>query len=199
MIEPAVESKPGLVHVDGLPARVYNEAAFRYFLGVERRRAERTRHHLLLVLVSARKHLRTRPRLAPQAAQSVLWVLGACLREVDLVGWYRDGVVAAALLPIIGVATPNTRQALAARVTDVLKRNLPHDERALAGARHRAGSQTEEVAMSRRPHSAPSSEPGTALRRAASSAGHQLHPIARRQSRPAVSNPCLPRSSSATR
>ncbi len=119
-----VDSQPGLVDIGGQVNRPYNEAAFRYFLNVERNRAEQTRRPLLLVVIRARKQLPTRQHLAPEMARAVLSALAACVREVDLVGWYRDRLVAAALLPLCEAASQSTRRAVQTRVTEVLEHRL---------------------------------------------------------------------------
>jgi hypothetical protein len=123
---PIVDSQPGLVDIGSQVHRPYNEAAFRYFLAVERKRAEHTRRPLLLIMIRTRKQSRTRLRREPEVARAVLGVLGACVREVDLVGWYRDGLIAAALLPLNDTASHNTRQAVVARITDVLQHSLAY-------------------------------------------------------------------------
>src|SRR5262245_3842050 len=102
---PLVDSQPGLVDIGSEINRPYNQPAFRYFLNVERKRADRTRRSLLLVVIRARKHLRARPQLALAMGRAVLRLLSTCVRGVDLVGWYRDGLVAAALLPLCDQAS----------------------------------------------------------------------------------------------
>jgi hypothetical protein len=123
-MRPIADSQPGLVDIGSQVNRPYNEAAFRYFLNVERRRAEHTHRPLLVVVIRARKLLRTRPQLSPEIARAVLGALAACVREVDLVGWYRDGLVAAALLPLSDTASRTTRRAVWVRVTDALQHRL---------------------------------------------------------------------------
>jgi hypothetical protein len=125
---PAVDSQPGFVRVGRQAGRFYNEAAFRYVLGLEWKRADRARRQLLLVFVRAGKHLGTRPRLALRTSEAVFHALGDCVREVDLVGWYLDGVVAAAVLHISDIAAVNARQTLAVRLDRVLRRRLSEDE-----------------------------------------------------------------------
>jgi hypothetical protein len=123
---PIVDSQPGLVDIGSQVNRPYNEAAFRYFLNVERNRAEQTRRPLLLVVIRARKQLQTRQHLVPEMARAVLSALATCVREVDLVGWYRDGLVAAALLRLSDAASHSIKRAVCARVTDVLQHRLAY-------------------------------------------------------------------------
>jgi len=78
--------------------QAYNEAAFRHFLAVERSRAQRSQRFLYLVLVAIRKSPGRRAQLTNATADALFWGLGVSVREVDFVGWYREGQVAAAVL-----------------------------------------------------------------------------------------------------
>ena len=102
-------------------ADVHNEATFRYFLDIERRRAEHAGHSVVLVLVSLRSAPGCNQRLAPRTAAAVFGALGASVREVDFVGWFRHGQVAAATLVQRG--SPQST-AITARLTEALKREL---------------------------------------------------------------------------
>ena len=103
-------------YVNGVAGTVYNEAAFRHFVRIELRRAARSSHCLLLVLVDLRDASGCRTALTPFAASRIFTVLGSSVREVDFVGWFRDERVAAAAL--IQRATPplETRQQIASRL-----------------------------------------------------------------------------------
>ena len=105
----------------GATVDVHNEAAFRYFLAVERRRAEHAGRSVLLVLVSLRSAPGRTQRLTPRAASAIFAALGSSVREVDFVGWFRDGHVAAAAL--IQRGRPQAA-VISARITDTLKREL---------------------------------------------------------------------------
>jgi hypothetical protein len=101
----------------GVAGLAYNEAAFSHFLAIERRRAERSRRSVLLVLVSAQSQA-GRPATLSQAAASELFArLGASVREVDFVGWYREGRVAAAVLTQQAPASSVVRDRVVSRVT----------------------------------------------------------------------------------
>lgn len=97
----------------------YNEAAFRHFLGLEQRRASRSMRSLLLILVT-RKHRARKEQMPSPLATQVFKVLGASLREVDFVGWYRENAVAAAVVTLGGEATPDVKRRIQARVMDGL-------------------------------------------------------------------------------
>lgn len=125
----ARDSTPGYAGFRGAKrAHVYNEAAFRHFLAIERSRAERRRRSLLVVVVAIGGHSRRGIRLPRPASIAIFKGLSASLRdvdEVDIVGWLREGHVAAALL-IQGPQAP-TRAAtgqIAARVRRAIEGRL---------------------------------------------------------------------------
>ena len=83
----------------GQVCHAYNEEAFRYFLAVERARAERSRRFLYLALVAMRRGPgRRRAHLTEPTAAALFQGLSMSVREVDFIGWYREGQVAAAVL-----------------------------------------------------------------------------------------------------
>ena len=129
-INEPIESDLGFVEIAGVEGQIYNEAAFRYFLALELKRANRSARRLLLVLVSLRKQDRERVVLPPRTAAQVFAALTTCVREVDFVGWHRDGFVAGALLAMSGVATPRAREVVWARVANGLDQRLTHQEAA---------------------------------------------------------------------
>jgi hypothetical protein len=119
-----LQSNPGYTKFHGgVAGLAYNEAAFSHFLAIERRRAERSRRSVLLVLVSAQSQT-GRPAVLDQMAASALFArLGAAVREVDFVGWYREGRVAAAVLTQQVPASVEACNRVVARVTAAL--NIP--------------------------------------------------------------------------
>ena len=82
----------------GRVGQAYNEAAFRHFLDVERRRAGRSSRSILLILVMVRQSPGRNLTLSNLVAAAIFHALGACVRDVDFVGWYREGQVAGAVL-----------------------------------------------------------------------------------------------------
>jgi hypothetical protein len=116
-----LQSNPGYTTFHGgVAGLAYNEAAFSHFLAIERRRAERSRRSILLVLVSAQSHA-GRPAVLSQAAATDLFArLGASVREVDFVGWYREGRVAAAVLTQQGPVSSEIRDRVVNRVTSAV-------------------------------------------------------------------------------
>ena len=89
------ELTPAFVRIGDEVLHAYNEAAFRYFLSLERKRAGRAVRQLHLMLVKLSHPTGTVSD--PHTFVRIFSVLNACVRETDLVGWYREGVVAAAL------------------------------------------------------------------------------------------------------
>jgi len=104
----------------GVAGLAYNEAAFGLFLSVERRRAEQSSRPVVLVLVSAQCTAGRRATIEPAAAGALFTRLGTAVREVDFVGWYREGRVAAAVLTQ-QTAPPDD---VCERVADRVKRAL---------------------------------------------------------------------------
>jgi len=109
-------------HQGGVAGRAHNEAAFRHFLGIELRRADRSGHCLLLVLVAVRDSTGRNTRLAPLAASKVFSALGTSVREVDFVGWFKEGRIAAAALVQRATPTSEIQQQIAGRVMKTLQR-----------------------------------------------------------------------------
>ena len=107
----------------GVAGRVYNEAGFRHFLRIELRRAVRSGHCLLLVLVVVREAAGSRVKLTPLVAARVFAALGATVREVDFVGWFKEGYVAAAALVQRATPSPEVRQQITRRVHRTLSRD----------------------------------------------------------------------------
>jgi hypothetical protein len=80
------------------PGHAYNEEAFRYFLGIERKRSERSGAPLLLLLVDLKGQPHGTDPMDTALAESLFAMLSQCLRETDFVGWYHQGRVIGAVL-----------------------------------------------------------------------------------------------------
>jgi len=84
--------------LDCHPGREYDEEAFRYFLAVERARADRANRPLQL-LIAALEPVPGKPAPISRATAARLFAgLRLSLRETDIVGWYRQDRVAGAVL-----------------------------------------------------------------------------------------------------
>ena len=113
----------------GQVCEVYNEAAFWHFLAVERSRAHRSQRFLYLVLVAIRESLGRSAKLTNTTSAAVFRGLGVSVREVDFVGWYREGHIAAAvLLQGVKVSDAGVTPIIADRVRGELKKGLTATE-----------------------------------------------------------------------
>jgi hypothetical protein len=78
--------------------QTYNEQTFRYFLGAERKRAQRARRSFLLLLVTVKTERDQDRRMSPALATAIFSGLRRGVREVDFIGWFREERIAAAVL-----------------------------------------------------------------------------------------------------
>ena len=133
----ALESIPAYSRFRGKPVgHVYNEAAFHYFLAADRSRVQRTPRSMMLVLVSLRLSPGRSELLTDAIASPLFAGLAAGVREVDFVGWYRQGRVAGAVLPQGVVSSSELRTLILNRILTSL-RTLPPGRRHPAFARAR--------------------------------------------------------------
>jgi hypothetical protein len=106
--------------------QAYNEEAFRHFLAIERKRAERSGRSLLLLLVDLKTERDGRAGVAPSVAPKLFSALHACVREIDFIGWYRGGrVVGAVLTQGAEAPAPDESRRIGERVAEVLHERLP--------------------------------------------------------------------------
>ena len=124
--DPSSIDSLGVVALEGRAGDVYAEAAFHHFLNVERMRAVRSRRTFFLLLISLRQCPERGTRFGSGAAANLLEGLGECVREVDFVGWHRDGRVAGAVLAQgLEEPGPDASRRIVERVTRVLSDRLP--------------------------------------------------------------------------
>jgi hypothetical protein len=76
----------------------YNEAAFRYFLAIERKRSEVSRRPFLLLLADLKTESGASAQLGPHVTSQLFSGLAVRLRETDFLGWYREEYVVGAVL-----------------------------------------------------------------------------------------------------
>src|SRR4029077_18030827 len=93
------------VALEGRFGQAYNEEAFRYFLLIERKRAERARRPVLLLLLDLRGPP-GRVRIEPGRATKLCSCRCRCLRETDVVGWCREDRVVGAVLTQVDDVVP---------------------------------------------------------------------------------------------
>jgi len=108
----------------GQVGQAYNEAAFRYFLAVDRLRAQRSQRPVILVLASLRESPGRSAHLSQHLAAVFFAGLAASVREVDFVGWFRERRVAGAVLAQ-GGGTACERTVISNRILATLKTALP--------------------------------------------------------------------------
>lgn len=121
------KSAVGVV-LDGAAGNVHDESTFRHFLELERRRAAQADRPCLLLFVSLPRDPfgSRRGSSFPRALSASLFAaLEESVRDVDLVGWYREGRIAAVLLPQAVDAPPSVQSVVAERVKKNLRRRLP--------------------------------------------------------------------------
>jgi hypothetical protein len=116
-----------ILSLSGRKGQIYNEEAFRHVLAIERKRAQRSNRSFLLLQV----RMRGNPglgveKIPPAIADSLLSSLGMCVREVDFVGWHRQGrVVGAVLAQGDAVPDADALPRIAERVITILRKRLP--------------------------------------------------------------------------
>jgi hypothetical protein len=113
----------------GQVCEVYNQGAFWHFLAVERSRAYRSQRCLYLVLVAIRKSRGRSATLTNTTSAALFRGLAVSVREVDFVGWYRAGHIAAAvLLQGVKVSDGGVKPIIADRVRGELRKGLTATE-----------------------------------------------------------------------
>jgi hypothetical protein len=106
--------------------QAYNEEAFRYFLAVERNRAASSRRSFLLLLVSIKKRSGVSGPIRPVVAASIFSGLWLGVREVDFIGWFREGRVAGAVLTQgADPLAPDVARRISQRLTETLRGRVP--------------------------------------------------------------------------
>jgi lipopolysaccharide/colanic/teichoic acid biosynthesis glycosyltransferase len=100
--------------------RALDEQAFQARISLERKRTERSRKPFLLILV----HLDdcVLPKERTLILQTTLELLGASLRETDVIGWYlRDSVVGAMFTDIMADDHKSVANTLLAKISNLLR------------------------------------------------------------------------------
>ena len=121
----SVAGGSGLV-LSGRMSHVYSQEEFRRVLSIERKRAQRSCSSFLLFLVRLKRTSGSTIDIPPGIAAMLFSGLSLCLREVDFVGWHREGRVAGAVLAQ-GPVPPDVDVSprIVERVTQILSRRLP--------------------------------------------------------------------------
>jgi hypothetical protein len=128
VVDPNVHGCACRLSTDRATDGVYNEAAFRYFLDVERRRSAASNQPFVLLLVDMGNPPASGGEFDALSARKLMSGLTECVRETDFVGWYRERTIAGAVLT--QHADPigsDLQRAISGRVVRVLRDCLrPH-------------------------------------------------------------------------
>jgi hypothetical protein len=104
----------------------YNEEAFHYLLAVERKRFEHSSRPFVLMLVHLTPHSARTARIDRATGARVFAGFARSLRDTDVIGWYREGRIAGAVLTHLGdVPIAEVSREIAGRVTRTLRDELP--------------------------------------------------------------------------
>lgn len=110
----------------GTQGYAYNEEAFGYLLRVQRKRSDRADRPFLLLLVDLKEESGASNRIDPPIARAVFSALWQTLRENDVIGWYKEGQIAAALVTECDPAVREpTAEIIVQRVTRGLVVSVP--------------------------------------------------------------------------
>ncbi|MPZ20437.1 MAG: hypothetical protein GEV06_21365 [Luteitalea sp.] len=110
---------------------VYDEDSFRHFLAIERRRAERSGRSLLLLLVDITPDSEGDGSIDAAEADALFAALATCVREIEVIGWYRTGRSAGAVLTQgANGPPPDVSRRIGERVAGALSQRLPARVRA---------------------------------------------------------------------
>jgi exopolysaccharide biosynthesis polyprenyl glycosylphosphotransferase len=89
---------PQAVEADSAHLGVSGEEVFRSILTLERRRAERSRNPLILMLLDAHQENGTAKKVLSQAIE----VVASSTRETDAIGWYKNGAILGVIFTEVG-------------------------------------------------------------------------------------------------
>jgi hypothetical protein len=104
----------------------YTEETFRFFLDIERKRAEVSGRPFLLLLVDLKNESEPGSTVDQEPARLMSSALSACVRETDFVGWYRAGrVLGAVLTQHADVELANMTETVTERIGGALRATLP--------------------------------------------------------------------------
>jgi hypothetical protein len=109
------------------PGGAYNEEAFCFLLGIERKRFEASAEPFVLMLIDHRNR-RAGSGISGEVGAQVFASLTRALRDTDVVGWYRQGRVIGAVLTHLGDApVVDVSRQMADRITGVFASDLQNE------------------------------------------------------------------------
>lgn len=113
------------MHPSGAGSHILDEETFRYLLGIEQTRAERSRRPFVVLLVDVTEAPAESVRIDPAVAGPLFTALARSVRDTDVVGWYRGGRVAGAMLTELGEGSlADVARLVGERVTERLHGQL---------------------------------------------------------------------------
>lgn len=116
----------GPTRAERLPGTEYDEDTFLYFLNIEWARAERSNRPLRLLFATMESSPGWAVPIPPESATRLFRGLRLGLRETDVMGWYRQGRVASAVLSAGDEAFgADMSNVIEQRVGDGLRQRLP--------------------------------------------------------------------------
>jgi len=112
--------------LDCPPGTEYDEETFVYFLAIEQARTELVNHPTRLLLATLEPVPGQPVPIPPASATRLFEGLRLSLRDTDVMGWYRQGRVAGAVLSA-GDGAPESEMSglIEQRVGDTLRQRLP--------------------------------------------------------------------------
>jgi hypothetical protein len=122
------DRRPYGVALESRLGQAYNEEAFRYFLEIERKRAARAQRPVVLLLLDVRRVTSSGSPIDPLLAAKLFSRLWLCLRETDVVGWFReDRIAGAVLIQLDSSPGPNVAQEIRQRVSTAVRDGVHPD------------------------------------------------------------------------
>ncbi len=103
----------------------YDEQAFQYFVSLEAARAARAGQHVRLLLAAIEPTTNLPMPFSRVVARSVFEGLRSAMRETDIIGWHRQGLVAGVVLTAWPETLAGGLSVFERRIEHGLRRRLP--------------------------------------------------------------------------
>ncbi len=103
----------------------YDEETFRYFLAIEQARSARACQPIRLLLATVESESGESDAFPSSTAARLFDAMRGVLRDTDVVGWYQQDRIAAAVLTALPAIDESKIAQLEKRVTEDLLRRLP--------------------------------------------------------------------------
>jgi lipopolysaccharide/colanic/teichoic acid biosynthesis glycosyltransferase len=107
--------------------KILSEKAFKQMMAIERKRTERTNEPFLLMLLENGFHHGSKEK--KQLLECLESILPSCLRDTDIIGWYKDrSVIGVMYTGLIDSNKNSVLGAIVKKVTAKLKQKLTSDQ-----------------------------------------------------------------------